>query len=161
MIDQMQIELLNIIGLDIKDNGRLFDQDTNQFLTFNGRYIIVREKAPIIHKGDVEFDPIHNRKLAEYLLNVLICKEKQDNGLYIKMMYINERFDPKNPQAINKKSLVVTTAIDTIETHKYYNYCLACIEMIYLISGTPLSFDLSAIDYTKQQMEECILKPRR
>lgn len=151
MIDLM--ELLNIIGLGVKQ-GKLFDTDNSKYLTLSGKFIFIRELTPIIHKGDIEFDPLHNKKIAEYLLNVLICKEKEDNGLYIRMMYVNESFDPKNPHLITKKSLVIKTDTETIETHKYYNYCLACIEMIYLISGTPLMLDINAIDFTKEQVEE-------
>lgn len=142
-------DVLNILGMSDM-NGKIFDVDMGSYLIFNGSYIVT-PNAVIRHKHDTVFDIFTNVKLAEYLLNVLIKKEEIENGLYVKMITIDEVMN----QALSflQRGVVVHSSVGEFRSGIYFNYCLACIEMMFLLSGTPLSYDLHSIDFTKEYIE--------
>ena len=144
-------EILNMIGLSIV-NGRIYDVDTGRFLTFNGNYICTSD-APIVHKRDIPFDLLGNPKLAEYFLNVLISKDSQDNGLVVKVISIAEEVVCNNPY-IARRVISITTNAGGIQTSYFFNICLGYIEMMYLLTGTPMSFDLHSFDLTLELVKE-------
>lgn len=149
----IDFEILNILGLSVDSStGRIFDVDKGVFLIFNNNYVYT-EDSLIIHKGDVAFDIMGNPKLAEYLMNVLLQKESEENGLYAQMILLLEDFNSTPPYTKRALDLKTGTNIN-IQTQYYYNTCLAYIEMIYLISGIPISIDLHTFDYTIQQLEK-------
>lgn len=148
---ELYTEILMLLGCGIQ-SGRVFDFDTRQYLIYNGNYITTPESL-IIHKRDVQFDPLKNSKLCEYLVNVVIQKESKENGLYVQAMHTIE--NPESiPPCIGRGILLVTNN-GTITTEYYYNYCLACIDLIHRICQVPTPAGyLRSFDYTKSQLLE-------
>ena len=142
-------DILNILGLSDL-NGRVFDTDTGSYLIFNGAYIVT-QNAMIRHKQDTLFDIFTNIKLDEYLLNVLLKKEEIENGLYVKMITTDEVMNYS--LSFLQRGIVVHSSVGEFRSGIYFNYCLACIEMMFLLSGTPLSYDLHSIDFTKEYIK--------
>lgn len=145
----LNTNILMLLGCGV-ENGRLFDYDTGQYLIFNGNYITTPESV-IVHKRDVRFDPLRNSKLCEYLVNVMIAKETNENGLYVTVMSTED--NPNSiPPCIGKKIILVTNRGNYV-TEYYYNYCLACIDLIHLLAQVPVQKGyLRNFDYTKDQL---------
>ena len=148
---ELNYELLLLLGCGI-ENGKIYDYDTQQYLIYNGNYITTPDTL-IVHKRDVRFDPLRNSKLAEYLVNVMINKEAQENGLYVTVMSTVDNPE-SNPPCIGR-AITLTTNHGTIVTGYYYNYCIACIELIHRLAQVPTDFSfLRSFDYTKSQLLE-------
>lgn len=146
---ELNMSILMLLGCGI-ENGRLFDYDTMQYLIYNGSYITTPESI-IVHKRDVRFEPLRNSKLCEYLVNVMISKETSENGLYVTVM---STLDNPNstPPCIGKKIMLVTNH-GNFDTEYYYNYCLACIDLIHRLAQVPTPKGyLRRFDYTKEQL---------
>lgn len=163
-IKELENEVLNIIGLSV-DRGKIFDIDKGQYLLFNGKFIYVEDSSLLIHKNDIKFNIINNVKLANYLLTVLIQKEAEENGIYVKLISTGEvpSSIPSLPFC-NKHNISIQLQFynsdlnrqisETLFSDYYYNLCLAYIQMIYQISCTPLSVKLSDFDYTDDDIIE-------
>ena len=148
---ELSYELLLLLGCGI-ENGKIFDYDTNQYLIYNGNYITTPDSL-IVHKRDVRFEPLRNNKLAEYLVNVMINKEANENGLYATVMSTID-----NPESIPPcigRGLTLVTNHGTFTTGYYYNFCIACIDLIYQLAQVPTNISyLRSFDYTKDQLLE-------
>lgn len=143
--EQLYYEILNMLGLEIIQ-GRIYDSDAGSFLIYNGGFLYTNDSV-IIHKKDTIFNPLYNNKLAEYLLNVLFEKEKQDNGLYVKLFGSNEG----QRCGLRTISLSIITNKMNITTGYFYNYCLACIHAMYILADMFVP-NLSAFDYTPEML---------
>lgn len=146
---ELNREILLLLGCGI-ENGKIFDYDAKQYLIYNGNYITTPE-SPIVHKKDVRFEPLRNSKLAEYLVNVMIAKESRENNLYVTV-----KSTVDNPESVSPcigKGIVLVTNKGTFNTAYYYNYCLACIDLIHQIAQVPSIYGyLRCFDYTKDQL---------
>ena len=78
--------LLIALGFDVSDNGYLVDQDTLQrvklgyhFLKFNNS----NETTIPLHKNDILFNPLNNRKLTNSLFELFLKKEEVDDDLFV------------------------------------------------------------------------------
>jgi hypothetical protein len=146
-------QILNLIGLEIIDH-RLYDADTMQDLLYNGNPIITSD-AQIVHRRDTIYEPFSNLKLIEYLFNVLVKKEAEDNGLYIFSVGYTDVKVPGFPEFPKKGiSIYIQNAPTSISTQGYWNVCLAYIEMIYIITQTPVPYDLNMFDFTIEAMQK-------
>lgn len=85
--------LLIALGFDVSDNGYLVDQDTLQrvklgyhFLKFNNS----NETTIPLHKNDILFNPLNNRKLANSLFELFLKKEEVDDDLFVRVYFTEE-----------------------------------------------------------------------
>lgn len=70
--------LIQKIGLELDENSHLVDQDTGQPLHFNGKAIKYNyTNINRLAKNEVEFDPLNNTSMANYLCGYYI--EKMNN----------------------------------------------------------------------------------
>ena len=67
-MDEIYNLLLSTIGLSFKE-GRLFDDDKMSLVLLKQKYIAEKE-SDIMRNNSILFDPINNRKLAQYLFNM-------------------------------------------------------------------------------------------
>lgn len=150
MLNNIYTEILNILGLEVR-NGRIFDLDKGQYLIFNGNYIYT-DNSVIIHRRDIKLNLLTNNKLVEYFLNVLFQKEAEENGFYVQMMSLVDH--PNNNPPYLKRAINIITTMGTYQSDYFFNCCLSYIHMMYLVSGTPLTFDLHQYDLTREQVFE-------
>ena len=144
-------DILNMLGLEMKPDGRIYDTDAFDYLVFNGGFIYMNRPG-LVHKKDTPFLPIENPKLANYLLNVLIKKESQDNSLYI--ITIGSEGEPARPQdKMVRYRTCITTDKGALRSNYYYLQSLQYIELMFLLTGTPLTIDLRSFDLTQEQIE--------
>ena len=146
---ELNREILLLLGCGI-EYGRVYDYDMKQYLIYNGNYITTPESL-IVHKRDVRFEPLRNSKLCEYLINVMINKETTENGLYVTVMSVTE--NPESVAPCIGRGIMLVTNHGTFNTEYYYNYCLACIDIIHKIAQVPTTVGyLRGFDYTKDQL---------
>lgn len=155
MDNRIIYDLLTMLGLEERE-GKIYDSDLESFLIFNGGFLILNETS-IIHRRDIKFDPVHNVKLTEYLLNVFFKKEEQDNGLYIYSFGLTDYINPVT--LLKTFQGVVTSNQSEIRSDFFYNCNLAYIHCMYLISGFP-SEDIHMYDYTEKDMYERMQKKK-
>lgn len=142
-IDNLYFDVFNILGLELRDN-KIFDTDRNSFLLYKSGFLIYGP-TNIIHKKDTVFDIIHNYKLTEYLLQVLLSKEYEENGLYV------QSYGLESTQTLPKiYTMYAVTNKGTFESSKYYNSNLAIIDFMYFIAGLDSSL-IHEYDYTKEE----------
>lgn len=144
-------DLLNILGLQPKDN-KIYDTDAFTFLVYNGGYLYIPNSAGAIqHKKDTEFNPIANVKLAKYLFNMLLTKEAEDNSLYVNSF----GSAPQSSSAMPVKyRLEVSTNNGHFQSDYYFLESLQYIQVMFMITGTPVPVDLKQFDMTKDQILE-------
>lgn len=144
-------DILNMLGLEVKPDGRIYDTDAFDYLIYNGGFIYM-SKPELLHKKDTPFNPIENPKLANYLLNVLIKKESQDNSLYI--VTIGSEAEPARPtdKMIRYRACISSNQGD-FRSEYFYLQSLQHIQLMYMITGTPMMVDLKQFDLTKEQIE--------
>lgn len=145
-ISVLNNEVLTILGLGIVDN-KIYDYDKDKFVMFKGGNICTGD-CLVFHKKDIKFDLLENIKLAEYFMNILFVKEEEDNGLYIQYFNIINSTESLYPL----RSIEVNTNIGKYTTDFFHNYCLAIIHLIYIMTGTPLSFSLHELDFSKERL---------
>lgn len=141
--------LLNILGLQIKDN-KIYDQDSFTFLVYNGGYLYPYGASGLIqHKKDIEFNPLDNVKLSKYLFNVLLTKESEDNDLYV-----NTYGSSSNGATPPKYRLELSTSGGHFYSSYYYKESLQYVEMMFQITGSPIPVNISIFDQKPLSPEE-------
>lgn len=154
-MNELQIlisNLANVLGLQIMPDGKVYDADTFTYLVYNGGYLYcsLYNRAVIHHKKDTEFDPIRNAKLVKYLFNMLLNKEAEDNSLYVNSYGSSPQLQT-NP---TKYRLEVSTSNGHFESGYYFLESLQYIEMMFIITGTPIPINIHDLDLTKEQIFE-------
>ena len=157
---RIELEVLSILGFRYV-TGKLFDEETSDYVLYNGGYILDPDNSCIVHSNDTIFDLIGNYKLTEALFKIFLRKENEDNGLYVFSSSIIDE-EKYNVDRYLRRSvrLECTCPIISFESKKYFNLNLAYIELMYMISGYPLDLNLADIDYTEESMKEKYMKRR-
>lgn len=141
--------LLSTIGLSIKD-GKLFDDDKMVLLLYKDKYIVV-EDLPLLRNNSIIFDLLGNRGLSQYLFNVYITKEQEEQSLYLISYQIV--YESNDKTKINRRKLLIILDGSTVETQYYYNESLVYIEAIFKLSGA-----FACPDLTQYDNKEVLLK---
>lgn len=140
--------LLIALGFDVSDNGYLVDQDTLQrvklgyhFLKFNNS----NETTIPLHKNDILFNPLNNRKLANSLFELFLKKEEVDDDLFVRV-YFTEEVESKYVLKI-----ILENNQGTLMSEPFRNqlYCYAeCIVSMYDVN------DVGMIGNLLKELEE-------
>lgn len=148
-MDEIYNLLLSTIGLSFKE-GRLFDDDKMSLVLLKQKYIAENE-SDIMRNNSILFDPINNRKLAQYLFNIYIDKEQEDGEMYIvSYQVVPEMITKDRDLMVRKKLLMIFGDARQVETNYYYNDSLTFIEAIFTASGAPIIPDLSPYDNSEK-----------
>lgn len=160
LIKRVELEILSVLGFEYV-NGKVFDQDSMDYVIYNDGYILDPDNSYIIHSNDTIFDIIGNYKLTETLFKIFLAKENEDNGLYVfSSSIIDEEKYNVDRYLRRAVRLECTSPIIAFESKKYFNLNLAYIELMYMISGYPLDLNLSELDYTEESMKDKFMKRR-
>lgn len=157
-------EIINMLGLEILTDGKIYDIDKFSHLIYNGGGLYTNISgthiSPLVHRRDSLFDPVNDGKLSRYLLQVLLSKEQEDNDLYVITQCSSMQPIFNNPSKIYKVRGELTTNNGKFVSDYYYRDSLQYIDLMYKLTGTPMTVNLHTIDYTEEQMEE-IIKRRK
>ena len=84
----------------------------------------------LVHKGELEFDPLNNYKQTRILFNIFLNFQEEDDGLYTQMFY-----DEKDPNDEFRTRAFMRTSNGNYASQYYYNMSLGYIELILALSG--------------------------
>lgn len=154
-------EIVNMLGLEILTDGKIYDVDKFTHLIYNGGGLYTNISgthiSPLVHRRDSLFDPINDGRLSKYLLQVLLSKEQEDNDLYV-ITQCSNTIPVANIPKIYKFRGELTTNNGDFKSDYYYRDSLQYIDLMYKLTGTPMTVNLHSVDYTEEQMEEIVRK---
>lgn len=120
--------ILTCVDMKIS-NITVTSQTTMGEVSFNERILKYNPNGfTLVHKGEVQFDPLNNFKQAQQLFSIFLQFQEEDEGLYTQMFY-----DEKNAE--EKTRIFMRTNIGNYSSNFYYNISLGYIELILAISG--------------------------
>lgn len=133
MIVQNINHLYNVLlsCLDMKiQNITVCDQTTKLPIEFNERRLKYNANGfTLVHRGEVEFNPICNFRQTQQLFSIALQFASEDDGLYVQIFY-----DRKAPDGVHSV-LEMKTNTGLIVSSEYYNTNLCYIEIILRLSG--------------------------
>ncbi len=147
-IPELYFDLFNEMGFGLRSNGYLYDQDTDNFLTYDNLYIKASLNGQEIYAGNNEviFDPAHNYKLINTLFGYFLdkCQQSEDGDILQGFRAYYTEDD------INKKQRVVVKTVGRgeISSKWYWGIYLSFIDCIFAINGYDV--DLSNFDIEPQ-----------
>lgn len=129
MINELTEKIMSNIGLDIDKDFKVKDQDFNNFIIINNKYLKCSYgvEEPFIGKNDIYFDPLNNTRLMIFLFTYFLEKYSMLNNTYFMSFIV---LSGKNK----------TTALDirgdiNIVSDYYHSDTLKYIDIIFRISG--------------------------
>lgn len=147
MKNALYLDLLLAVGLGFDSAGRLIDTDSLVPIIFNGRRIISLDNNTLRHFNDIDFDPLANNKLCDYILAIATAKLAEEDNVHVMVLRQDSRFSKQyNGKKIFKFSQIATTTESEIQSDFYYNMNLATIDLIFKLNHYPITYDLSGLD---------------
>lgn len=126
--------LYNIIlaCVDMKiSNITIVNNESRQEVFINDRILKYNPNGfTLVHRGEVQFDPLNNFKQAQQLFSIFLQFQEQDGEFYTQMFY-----DEKDPNDEDKIRILLRTDIGNFASQYYYNMSLGYIELILIMSG--------------------------
>ena len=130
-------------------NMTIFNQSLKQPVFFNERLLKYNPYGhTLIHRGEVEFDPLTNYKQTQILFSIFLKIQEEDEGLYTQIF-----FDEKDPTDEFRTRMYMRTDQGIFASQYYYNISLGSIEMILALSGIVVE-NLFEFDSAPPVMEE-------
>lgn len=113
------------------DNMFVISQTTRGPIIFDERVLKYNPNGfTLVHKGEVQFDPLNNYKQTRILFSIFLQFQEEDEGLYTQMFY-----DEKDPQDELRTRAFMRTNNGNFASQYYYNISLGYIELILALSG--------------------------
>lgn len=135
---QINIKIMQEIGIDISADKRLVDQDTGDVLQFKDKFLV---GPNVKEKNSIEFDPINNVRQMTTMFDYFTRKLEDDDSNNISVFYPKE--DPNNKE---KTYLELKTEDNKIITSgSYINESLTYVDVIMRLNGSE-DVDLSEYD---------------
>lgn len=132
--------LIRDIGLQIRPDGLIVDQDTNMVVSIDGKLLLnVTHRGMYVNKNVyVGFDPVNNPYLMKYLLQMYLYKIDQNSNTYFPSF--------GNRKDSNNLNIVVTKDNNGIqyESRPFKKLGVAYMDVIFKISGRDI--DLYPLD---------------
>ena len=127
--------VLEELELKVLPDGRLFDEEKNEILSFNGNIIKASVNPKRINyagQGEITLDLINNVRMTTVLFGRFLQK-KIDGGMPYFSHYPEEIIDEAE---IKYNRLVVKhDTFNNTVSEFYHNKCLKFIDMIFLLDG--------------------------
>lgn len=133
--------ILSCIDMRIS-NIRIVDNETKQNVVINERALKYNPNGfTLVHRGEIQFDPLNNFKQAQQLFSIFLQFQEQDGEFYTQMFY-----DERDPNDEEKIRIFLRTNVGNYASKYYYNMSLGYIELILAMSGIIVD-NLSDFDF--------------
>ena len=136
-INNVTNQLILSLGLDIDPSGKLYDQDTGEYLSYRGknfRYSKDPGRSLYLTKNDIPFNPLASPKIMEMLTKEFLTKIVQNNEADISTYYTVSYNNCTGMEAKNSTGNII------YKTHYYMIDTLKYAEFIICISGYPFDY---------------------
>lgn len=133
--------ILDEIGIGINPDNTLYDQETYQPVTYQGKnikYSLTNPDRIYLGEGDVLFDPMHNLRMITTMLSTYLRKE-EDNGREVLSMY-----DDTIRENRTTSHTIKFSEGDPVTSKYYKNRCLAICDNILEMAN--VNCDLTQFD---------------
>ena len=84
---EINIKIMNEIGLDAEPNGQIIDLDTGDCISINGMKLVAPGYVPNGREKTIEFDPHNNRKLMNNLFGYFLNKIADEDDINVLAFY--------------------------------------------------------------------------
>lgn len=130
LLDINHLYNLILTCVDMKiSNITVTSQTTRGDIYFNDRVLKYNPNGfTLVHKGEVEFNPLMNFKQAQQLFSIFLQLQEEDEELYVQMFY-----DEKD--TLDRTRIFVRTDTHNFASQYYYNISLGYLELILAMSG--------------------------
>ena len=149
-IDDLNYNLFNEIGLSVRPDQYVYDQDTGNVIQSNEKLLKASINGAPVYAGnrDIIFEPDKNYALMACLFGMYLDKaQHSDDGDLLQGYIAHYVFDDET--RTKQQVVVKTVGRGEIASKFYYNVYLGYIECIFLISGSEV--DLSNFDIPKEK----------
>ena len=147
--------LIQKIGLELDDQNHLIDQDTGQPLHFNGKIIKYNHtNINRLAKNEVEFDPLNNTSMANYLCGYYIEKMNAEEETDINI-YSQSNKDRDTPGIVEARQNDMIIKSDT-----YVKDSLKYIDLINKIDNSIQDLPLIGISVNDINLHEFDIKEK-
>ena len=121
--------IMQEIGLDIGNGGKLYDQDTSMEIKINGMNVM----APGLYGGrqSIEFDPHNNRKMMSQLFGYFVNKYSEETDIDVLTYYNVDNRDKLNTGKVECKM----SNDQTITSDSYQRDSLKYADIIIQLNG--------------------------
>ena len=151
---ELNYYVLEEMGLILQNDGKIYDPEKNEILSFNGLIIkgsVSSKRINYAGQGDITLDLLNNVRLTTLLFSRYLQK-RIDEGMPFVSHYSEEIIDETETK-YNRLVVKHDTYNETV-TRYYHRKCLKFIEMIFLISDDPEMVELRNFDITIDDEEE-------
>lgn len=144
--------ILDEVAIDIDADGQLFDQDFNEYVSINNKFVMVKNdgtmQLPAFSRKDLIIFDIYNWRSMDFMMKYHMYKLGIVSDVYVavcgeeksKTQFVKKTKDPYS-------GLVARTNCGDIRTKFYHNQALKYIEMILILDNNGVcNVDLTKID---------------
>lgn len=142
------------IGLDVNDQGFVYDEDLGLELMIKGKKMVVDPEK--VSYGAILFDPINNPSIMDKLFKHYIEKIGNEDGVYTKLIAYS-------PAQKNEKAFLEIIQSDGTKyrSGKYYNDNIKCADIILQLNSAVSSmYDFSELDVQVYHEMQKIIEQR-
>ena len=128
MHDDLNVVVLQSVGLTVNEQQKIVDQDTRELLQYKGKNMRFSSTNSVpITKQDIVFDPSDNKGQMMALFEHFTHKIEDEDGTYIKMSCEIQDGD--------KTALTYEVDGQRVTTNPYYKESLKYVEAIERLNG--------------------------
>lgn len=137
---EFTIKVLQEVGLEIDTNDRVIDQDNNSLVKFKGKTLKFNpDKKPLINRTEIEFNPLENPNIMNYMMSYYVKKLEEEENRYIGMFFLTDTEDNGRAQCKENGKLV--------SSDLFFNDSVKYADLISKLNGNT-SVDFSKYDDT-------------
>lgn len=139
--DVFNEKVLQEIGLEVDEDGRLIDDETGSSIMFKGKLLKVNN----VGKNDILYDPLENPAMMGKLFTYFLNKNEKETGVGTRTFgYGNSNKKDKSYIELKKEDNSV------VRSKSYYNDSLKYAEIIFKMNSDIYDEDLSPLDAKKK-----------
>lgn len=132
---ELTYNLLSCIGLEIKQDGSLYDPDLETIIHFNGKLLKANIYPNNLHyagQGEIMFEPLSNIKQVTELLGFFINKKQNIDKMEF-MSYYSEEIDDFKTERKYTNLTIKYSSNKEQSTNYYHNPNIKFIELIFIL----------------------------
>lgn len=134
------------MGLDITDDGRLYDMDTTTILQYNEKFIkYIEDEYTLVGPNEIELNLLENSRIMQTLMGLYLDKYSRRVGINITSYYSSSKVK-------GERGYMAFTSIDgygrNMETRSdiFLNESVRMFSLICKVNSTTHLYDLSRFD---------------
>lgn len=135
------------LGLDITDDDKVYDMDTNTILQFNEKFIIYSEvEFPALRADQIELNLLENSRLMHTLFGVYLNKYAMRKGIEVTSYYQSSTTSNKSGSGYMAFTAIVNGVNTETKSDNFLNESVRAFNLICKLNGTSHLYDFNMFD---------------